>query len=37
MIFYNYGKEKVANPHFAPNKRNKPKGHDLNEYVVVEP
>lgn len=37
MIFYNYGKEKVSNPHYAPNKFNKPKGHDLNEYVVIEP
>ena len=38
VIFYNYGKEKVDNPHVAPN-RNKPKanGYDLNGYVAHEP
>lgn len=38
VVFYNYGKEKVDNPHYtAPRNQPKANGYDFNGYVAHEP
>lgn len=36
LVFYNYGKEKVRNPHRPP-QTHKTNGYNLNDYVVTQP
>ena len=37
LVFYNYGKEKVRNPHRPVEENYKVTGYNLNDYVITQP